>query len=143
MSTSIPVTNGLFAGDSKPALIGSACPACGAHFFPRRAHCPNPVCGARALEEVRLGTRGTLYSYTMQAYRPPPLFRMDSWAPYVLGLVELPEGVRVLAMLTGFGAERPRIGISLELVLETLFRDSEGRDVLTYKFKPLATEESR
>ena len=37
----------------------------------------------------------------MQAYRPPALFAMDNWAPYALGLVELPEGLRVMAMLTG------------------------------------------
>lgn len=139
----IPVTAGLLPADGDVALMGCACPACGARFFPCRAHCPNPACDARELEKVRLGRRGTLYSYTVQAYRPPPLFRMEPWAPYALGLIELDEGLRVLAMLTGVALDALRIGMPLELVLEPLYRDAEGRDVLTYKYKPLATERER
>ncbi len=136
MSEALPVTAGLFSNEGGVSLLGSSCAGCGAHFFPRRAQCPNPACGARALEEVRLGRRGTLYSYTVQAYRPPPLFRMDAWAPYALGLVELPEGLRVLAMLTGADLAALRIGMPLELVTEPLFRDAQGREVHTFKYRP-------
>lgn len=140
---SIPVTAGLFHCDGEPSLLGSACAACGAHYFPRRVHCPNPACNAAALQEIRLGRRGTLYSYTIQAYRPPALFQMDQWTPYALGLVELPEGLRVMSMLTGIAPQDLKIGMPLALVLEPLFRDADGRDVLTYKFGPSARENAR
>ena len=143
MTHMIPVTSGLFPDDGEVALLGSACPACGAHFFPRRTHCPNPPCCAGSLQDARFGRRGTLYSYTVQAYRPPPLFRMDDWQPYAIGLVELTEGLRVLAMLTGVALSELRIGIPLELVLDPLYRDTEGREVLTYKYRPLSGERLR
>ena len=84
------------------------------------------------------GNRGTLYSYTVQAYRPPALFRMDDWAPYAIALVELPEGLRVMGMLTGCRHDEIRIGMDVELTVEPLYRDEEGREVLTYKYKPVA-----
>lgn len=100
--------------------------------------CRNPRCDLKAVEEVALGRRGRLYSYTLQAYQPPALFAMEPWTPYLIGLVELPEGLRVMAMLTGCQAEDLRIDMPLELVVEPLCRDASGGDILTYKFRPLS-----
>ena len=87
-----------------------------------------------------MGRRGRLYSYTVQAYRPPALFRMDDWAPYAIGLIELPEGLRVLGMLTGCELSDIHIDMPLELVIETLYRDENGRAVATYKYSPTTQE---
>lgn len=136
----IPVVEGLFdAQGGAPALVGAKCARCGTHYFPRRARCSNPECAGHAVEPVRLSPRGTLYSYSVQAYRPPPLFGMEPWAPYALGLVDLPEGVRVMGMLTGAAPEELRIGAPMELRLEPLRHDADGRAVLTYKFAPVAS----
>lgn len=141
---SVPVADGLFdTSGGAPALVGAKCPVCGTHYFPRRARCSNPPCGGHEVEAVRLGTRGTLYSYSVQAYRPPPLFGMEPWAPYAIGLVDLPEGVRVMGMLTGVPPGELRIGSEMELRLEPLRHDPDGRAVLTYKFAPVASPESR
>lgn len=134
----IPVVEGLFdTTGGAPALVGAKCAGCGTHYFPRRARCTNPECEGREVELVRLGTRGTLYSYSVQAYKPPPLFGMEPWAPYAIGLVDLPEGVRVMSMLSGAPGDF-RIGSEMELLLEPLRHDAEGRAVLTYKFAPVA-----
>lgn len=141
---SVPVVDGLFdCTDGVPALVGARCALCGTHYFPRRARCSNPACAGHELEAVRLAGRGTLYSYSVQAYRPPPLFGMEPWAPYAIGLVDLPEGVRVMGMLTGFAREDLRIGAEMELRLEPLRREPDGRAVLTYKFAPVASAEPR
>lgn len=85
-----------------------------------------------------MGRHGRLHSYTVQAYRPPALFRMEPFAPYAIGLVELPEGLRVMGMLTGCGLDEIRIDMPVQLTVEALYTDEAGRDVLTYKYAPSA-----
>jgi len=62
---------------------------------------------------------------------------MEPYSPYGIGLVELPEGIRVLGMLTGGDIEDIRIGMDVELVVEKLYENEQGDEVITYKFKPV------
>ena len=133
----IPVAANLFQGEGRETrLIGSRCRSCGTHYFPKSLGCRNPQCRDKAIEDALLGPHGTLYSYTVQIYRPPALFRMEPFAPYAIGMVELEQGLRVMGMLTGCASDALRIGMALELTVETLYRDEQGRDVSTYKFQP-------
>ena len=122
-----------------PRLIGSRCRGCGTFYFPQKASCPNPACTDKAPVAALLPDQGTLYSYTLQRYQPPPLFRMDGWEPYLLGLVDLGEGLQVMGMLTGVKEQEVRIGMTLQLVTEPLYCDDDGTAVLTYKFTPAGT----
>ncbi len=134
-----PVVQGLFEGQGDSTrLLASRCRGCGSVYFPRSLSCRHPRCTDKAPQDIPLGPQGTLYSFTVQAYRPPALFAMDNWAPYALGLVELPEGLRVMAMLTGRAPQDWRIGEPVVLTTGVLHRDREGRDVLTYQFRPVA-----
>jgi uncharacterized protein len=133
------VTADLFEPGASPALLGSRCEGCSTHYFPRTSSCRNPACKAPALVDVQLSRTGNLYSYTVQRYRPPPPFVLEPWAPYALGLVDLPEGVRVMGMLTGMSLDDIRIGSTVELVAESLHEDGQGQPVLTYKFAPAGT----
>ena len=136
---STPVAEGLFpAAEDGPNLICTRCASCGSHYFPKSLSCRNPQCRDKQVADVLLSRQGTLYSYTVQAYQPPGLFRMDDWSPYAIGMVELPEGLRVIGMLTGIANADIRIGMAMEMVLEPLYRDEQGQAVLTYKFKPVA-----
>jgi uncharacterized OB-fold protein len=119
------------------ALVAGRCTGCGSHYFPKPLSCRNPLCTAGTVEEALIGRRGRLHSYTVQNYQPPPLFRMDPWQPYAIGLVEIPEGLRVLAMLTGVDPADLEIDTPVRLVAEPLYRDEEGRDVLTYMYAPM------
>jgi uncharacterized protein len=67
------------------------CPACARHLYPPRGACPD--CGSVVLTWVPISGGGTLYSFTVH-HRGGPGFR-DA-APYVIGIVELDEGVRML-----------------------------------------------
>lgn len=136
--TAAMVVDGLVEhGADGPRLIGAHCVACATTYFPERAHCANPACDDGRTTPTLLPARGTLYSYTFQRYMPPPPFRMDDWAPYLLGLVDLGEGVQVMAMLSGVDADTVQIGMPLQLVTETLFTDPEGGAMATHKFAPL------
>lgn len=133
----VPVVDELFEiSGSDVDLIGSRCAGCGAHYFPRTISCSNPPCSDRRVATTRLGRRGVLYSYTVQRYQPPPLFGRDPWEPYAIGLVELPEGLRVLAILDGIGTDELRIGLPLILSTITLRRDGSGLPVITYAYRP-------
>jgi uncharacterized protein len=130
----------LFRGDeTSVALVGTRCTACATTYFPRSLGCRNPECAGPAVEEALLGRTGELYSYTVQHYRPPPLFRMAEFAPYAIGLVTVPEGLRVLAMLTGCEPAALRIGMPLELTTHVLGTDEAG-ELLTYAYRPREEE---
>jgi uncharacterized protein len=133
----VPIEDGYFTVPDDPAdaprLLGSRCGACGEHFFPRRLVCAR--CLAESCEDVLLGPRGRLWTWT---YVHVPLFakkdaRVDA---YGVGQVDLPEGPRVQAILLG-GPGDFRIGIDMELDLETLRTDDDGREVVIFRFRPV------
>ena len=81
------------------ALRGSTCPDCGVATYPVQSACPR--CGA-GLREVELSRRGLLWSWTVQRYppkSPPYVPPATGFTPFAVGYVELPEGVRVAAIL--------------------------------------------
>ncbi len=135
----VPIEPGLFTlpeGDEPVRLLGSRCRACGEVLFPRRAVCAR--CLALDLEDVLLGPRGTLYTWT---YVHVPLFgslRAEAGG-YGVGQVDLPEGPRVQAVLSG-GPDDFRIGMPMALELETLRKNGEGQDVVIFRFAPAPTE---
>jgi uncharacterized OB-fold protein len=135
----VPVAEGLFElRPEGPRLIGSRCASCDTLYFPVAQSCRNPACAEKRIEPALLPASGTLLSYTIQRYQPPPLFRIDNWQPYAIGLVDLGAGVEVMGMLSGLALDAIRIGMPLRLIVETLYTDPERGDVATYKFAPVA-----
>jgi uncharacterized protein len=135
-----PVIEGLFAETADgPRLLGSRCTACGTPYFPRSAHCHAPDCAGGPLEDAAFGPLGTLWSWALQCYAPPPPARYDEpYVPYALGLVDLTDGLRVLARLELEGPAELRAGLPVELVLAPLCRDPERGELVTWKFRPRA-----
>ncbi len=135
-----PVARGLFdvGADGTTRLVGSRCGGCGTSYFPQAVGWRNPDCDAPALSMALLPPEGRLVSYTIQHYRPPPLFRMDDWAPYAIGLVDLGDGVEVMGMLSGFDLDAVAIGTEVRTVAEPLYVDDTGGVVATYKFARIA-----
>jgi len=127
----VPVRPGLFTEGESPHLLGSRCRACGAHSFPRADTCP--YCSSDGTEAVELSARGRLWAWTAVTTAPPG-YRGD--VPYGLGVVELPEGVRVVTRLTEADPARLAAGQDVEMVLVSLHRDEDGQRVLGYAFAP-------
>jgi uncharacterized OB-fold protein len=134
----VPIEPGFFTIPHEPGeaprLLASCCGACGEVLFPRREVCAR--CLAQNLEDVTIGPRGTLYTYT---YVHVPLFGSMRAAAggYGVGQVDLPEGPRVQAVLDG-GPDDFRIGMEMELDLETLRENDDGSEVVIFRFRPLA-----
>ncbi len=135
----VPVADGLFeTGVGGTRLVGSRCAECATIYFPQASGCRNPECSNLALDRALLPNTGSLVSYTIQRYQPPALFRMDDWAPYAIGLVDLGEGLEVMGKLAGFDLDAVMIGALVRVATETLYTDAERGAVETYIFERTA-----
>ena len=97
-----------------PALQAARCPGCSVVTFPAAPACPR--CGAETAPHP-LSTRGRLWTWTVQRYppkSPPHVGPGGGFQPYVVGYVELQEGVRIEAVVDVSPAE-VAIGMPLEL----------------------------
>ena len=113
------------------ALLGVRCGDCGVYAFGAAVYCQ--ACTSAALEQIELGSHGTLYSYT-QVHVPPAGWR--GAVPYVLGQVELPQGPHVLAEIVECEPERLSIGMELHLALRPVRMEGSEDCVMVYKFRP-------
>jgi uncharacterized OB-fold protein len=132
----VPIAEGLFTMGPDPRLIGGRSQSSGVHTFPYQARCPKT--GADDMERVELSPTGTLWSWTIQNFPPkrPPYNGPEPFVPYGLGYVELPDQVKVEALLTTNDASRLRIGMQMRLVLIPYITDDQGRTVVTFAFEP-------
>jgi len=132
----IPMGKGLFmipsSPSEKPYLIGSKCRSCGEVVFPPRRCCRR--CYSMDLEEIALSRRAKLYSFTTILVKLPGT-RLEP--PYFVGVVELPEGERIRTLLTDSEPASLRIGDEMEVVIDAVYDDESGREVLGWKFKPV------
>lgn len=125
-------------GDGTARLIGSRCAGCGTLYFPQPAGCRNPACDQPLLDRAILPGEGRLVSYTIQRYRPPPLFRVEDWAPYPIGLVDLGDGLEVMGLLSGFNTDDIAIGTPVRTIARALYVDDARGAVATYAFERIA-----
>jgi uncharacterized OB-fold protein len=128
MTAPVPVHAGLFTADP-PCLLGGRCPVCGHHHFPRAEICPYGA--AEGTEPATLSAVGRLWAWTAVTH-PPPGYR--GAVPYGFGVVELPEGLRIITRLTEADPGRLRFDQAMHLVLDDLHVDDEGRTVVAYAF---------
>ncbi len=133
----VPIEEGFFRipedTAEQPHLLGSRCPACGEVFFPRRLVCAK--CLHEGTEDMELSTHGVIHTWT---YCHVPLFgKKDAdVAGYGVAQVDLPEGPRVQSILFGEHDDFT-IGMPVQIDLETLRQNSDGDDVVIYRFRPV------
>jgi uncharacterized OB-fold protein len=128
------VHDGLFRVDDEGSvrLLGGYSPSSGHHHFPRLPACP--YSGAEDVQPVELPDHGTLWGWTAVT-APPPGYEGE--VPFGFGVVELTNGLRVIARLTESNPSRLAFGMEMRLVVERLHTDDDGTDVLTYAFEPV------
>lgn len=113
-SDSRPYWEGLARGE----LRIQRCSACSRAVFYPRAICPH--CYSDQLAWCIASGRGTIYAYTVahQAFGP---FADDT--PFVVVIVELEEGVRMMSRLLNAPHERVTIGAQVQMTFEKVEED--------------------
>ena len=97
-------------------LILKRCLDCGRHHFYPRALCPH--CHSDALEWSDARGTGSIYSYTVARRPAGPAFKAD--APYVVAVVELDEGARMMTNIVTEDVESVRIGQRVAVAFEAV-----------------------
>ncbi|MBV8158987.1 MAG: OB-fold domain-containing protein [Dyella sp.] len=132
MNNAVPVREGLFTWpDAKPSLLVTHCRKCGAVAFPQVEYCA--VCATDDVEVKRLSGRGKLRNFSSVLACPP---EYKGEVPYGAGIVEFPEGIRILGLLTTSDLSQLRPGMDVEVVVEKVYEE-DGHDVVSYKFRSL------
>ena len=125
-----PIAEGLFTSEQPPRLIGGRNRESGRIVFP----CPDNA----DFEPYPLQRSGTLWSYTIQRYRPksPPYTGPEAFRPWAVAYVELPGEVIVETRLANVEFDRIAIGMPLELALVPLDPDAPEQ-VMIHAFQPV------
>jgi uncharacterized OB-fold protein len=110
-------------------LYFQRCRDCGMRRLYPRALCP--ACLSSATEWVRASGRGTIYTFTATHQNQAAGFREE--LPYVLAIVELEEGPRLMTNVVGCAPDAVRIGMPVEVVF-----DDVTPEVTLPKFRPRA-----
>ncbi len=128
-----PIAEGLFTETTPPHLIGGRDRGSGRMVFPR----PD----GEQYEPVVLGNRGTVWSFTIQRFRPksPPYAGPAEFSPYAMAYVELPGELIVESRLTNVAFDAIKIGMPVELTLVPLDPATGDAGVLIHAFQPVET----
>jgi uncharacterized OB-fold protein len=117
-------------------LQSAKCNSCGTYFFPASHHQHRPGCSRQGVENVFLGGRGKLATYTVQYYMcPPPFKTTGDITPYGIGMVAFPEGISVAGIITETDLNALKIGLDMETTTYTLYKNEEGNEVVTWAFR--------
>lgn len=138
MRRDVPIESWFGQDEHGAYLVGRRCRACNSWFFPPMLQfCRNPSCGSEELEELPMSRRGSLWSYTVNYYPPPPPYPEplgDDFEPYGVAAVELSaERMIVLGQLArGVNVGGLQVGTEMEVVIEPL---PDGLSV--WKWRPV------
>jgi uncharacterized OB-fold protein len=108
------------------------CLRCDEYFFYPRSHCP--TCLTDDVEWRILSGRASLYSYVI-LHHPAPGFEDE--APYVIAVVTLAEGPRMMTNLVGVRADPAVLELDMPLVVE--FTDRGGAVVPNFRPESVMT----
>ena len=132
----------LFSSLDPPRLAGSCCASCGTVSFPAQAGCAK--CTGTDLARIELADRGTLWTWTIQAFEPKAPYRVPAggFTPYGVGYVELAAlasgaaAVLVESRLTIADPGQLHIGGEMELVIVPFRQHADGSELVTFAFRP-------
>jgi uncharacterized protein len=136
------IAEGLFRVDGDRAvLLGSRRRSTGVVKFP--AERPELFDGSpdtqADIEPLELSTEGTLYTFTTQQFAPPLPYKgkrdPKTFRPYIVGYIELAEGLLVESLIIDAEAGDLQIGQPMVSATTTLETEA-GESFLTYAFRP-------
>ena len=110
-------------------LEAGKCKKCGKVVFPHRLICPQ--CGSREFETIKLPESGKLLTYSVIRVAPS---QFTDQAPYAIGIVELENGVKLLAQITDCNVDELKVGMEMRIEFRRIQTDGH-HGVLSYGYK--------
>ncbi|MEP3919325.1 Zn-ribbon domain-containing OB-fold protein [Ascidiaceihabitans sp.] len=120
-----PETQFYWDGAKAGQLLLNHCTSCDQSYFPPRPFCPS--CGNRDVIVREASGKGRLYSYVI-SHLPAPGYE----PPYIVAVVELEEGTRMLTNLLDCPVDPS--AIEVDMPVEVTF-ENRG-DVTVPQFRP-------
>ncbi len=116
--------------------MSSRCAVCGSLSLPPRAICSN--CHSVDLEWTETSGKGKLVGFTVVSIAPTFMIEQGYGRdkPYVSGIVELDEGVKISSRILGVDASKPesiRIGTRLEVEFIDAGEGDKKKSYLAFK----------
>lgn len=116
-----------FAAAAEGKLLIQRCPACGRTVSYPRVVCP--FCHDGTPEWAEASGRGTVYSFSVLHRAGVPGFEPD--VPYVVALVDLEEGARMMANIVNVEPDAVEIGMAVTVTFER-----RSADLVVPQFEP-------
>lgn len=113
-------------------LEGSRCKDCGTVDFPRRTICAK--CGSRNIEPYKHPTTGTILEANVCWSSAGVHQGYGENIPRISTVIELDDGVKILAEVTDTDYDKIVPGKRVEMVLKKLHRESNSTWQYGYKF---------
>lgn len=103
-----------FAAAAEGRLVIQRCPVCGRSVFYPRTLCPHCHRGTPAW--IDASGQATLYSFSVLHRAGHPGFGAD--VPYIVAIVDLQEGVRMMANIVNVAPDEIELGMPLMVTFE-------------------------
>lgn len=120
-------------------LVGSECGQCHSIYFPPRHVCPQ--CRRDSVGRMKprqLSGRGKILTFTV-VHQPADGFELQ--APYIMSIIEMDEGCRVMSQVVDCEPGTMRSGLAVEACFRRIREDgSRGVIYYGYKFRPVRTQ---
>jgi uncharacterized protein len=129
LPTPDPVTKPFWDSLKEHAVKLQRCGGCSQLIFYPRALCPS--CMSADLAWTSVSGRGVVHAFAIPHRHPNPAF--GSTAPFVVALIELEEGARMMSNLVGVDPtpEAVKVGMAVEIVY-----DDVTEEMTLPKFRP-------
>lgn len=111
-----PALEPFLAAAREHQLVVQRCDGCGALRFPPRELCS--ACLATGSAWVRVSGRGTVFSFNVMHQVYHPAFATE--VPYVVAVVQLEEGPRLVTNVVDCPPAEMRIGLPVDVVFEAV-----------------------
>lgn len=122
-------SNPFWYGCKNKKLLIQKCENCKKHIFYPKLFCP--FCLSTDLRWIESTGKGKIYTFTIIYSYQPTEFSED--IPYVVAVIELDEGVKMMSNIVGCPPEDVRCDMDVEVVF-----DDVTQEVTLPKFKPIS-----
>ena len=109
-------TEAFWAAAREARLVLPRCDGCGFHWFPPSLACPR--CGFERYSWIPASGRGTVFSFVV--YHRVYHRAFKNKVPYVVAVIELEEGPRLISNVVGIAPENVRCDMPVSVVFEEL-----------------------